>query len=419
MTLKAHRFAELYPLMEGDELMALADDIKRNGLIHPIVTFEGRILDGRNRERACFEAGVKPRFVEWTGRGSAVQYVISVNGPRRHLTADQKAAVVLRSLPLLEEEAKQRQLSGLKKGKATAGKSSSASIEANGNAGRSTELAAKAAGISRSSVDRLKRVQDRGAPELIDAVAVGQIKINDAVSVLHLPLQEQVHLVRKLRAEAKKNGTATPPKLRSISKRIQIERVRHEPLPLPSGTFRVILADPPWQYELREGDESHRGRTGYATMNLDAICAMGADVMARAQRDAILLLWTTNAFLADGSASRVVREWGFTGKTILTWAKRTADGRPQIGLGHYLRNSTEHCVIATRGGSPTVDLEAQDTLLLAPRREHSRKPDEFYALVEQVFPGSKLELFAREARPGWVAWGAEADKFTPAQGKIL
>ena len=202
----------------------------------------------------------------------------------------------------------------------------------------------------------------------------------------------------------------------------------------------MIVADPPWAYDLREEDGTHRGRTDYPTMKLWEISGLGKQVQERAAKDAVLLLWTTNAFLANGAAATVVNAWGFTGKTVLTWGKRTDDGldellagaklkwppkeraqlaaklrpilagRPRIGLGHYLRNSTEHCIIATRG-TPLVDLGAEDTLLLAPRREHSRKPDEFFALVEKVFPGSKLEMFSREARPGWAAWGAEPERF--------
>ncbi|MGA2513319.1 MAG: MT-A70 family methyltransferase, partial [Candidatus Limnocylindrales bacterium] len=92
---------------------------------------------------------------------------------------------------------------------------------------------------------------------------------------------------------------------------------------------------------------------------------------------------------------------GFEPKTILTWAK------DRMGTGDWLRGQTEHCLMCVRG-HPTVTLTNQTTLLHGPMREHSRKPDEFFTLVESLCPGSKLELFAREARPGWAAWGAEA-----------
>ena len=117
---------------------------------------------------------------------------------------------------------------------------------------------------------------------------------------------------------------------------------------------------------------------------------------------AVLWLWATNAHLED--AYGVARAWGFTPRTVLTWCK------PAIGKGNWLRGQTEHCLMASRG-KPTVVLTNQSTGLHAPIGEHSRKPDEFFEFVESLCPGSKVELFAREARRGWTSWGAEA----PAQ----
>ncbi len=104
-------------------------------------------------------------------------------------------------------------------------------------------------------------------------------------------------------------------------------------------------------------------------------------------------------------AFRVLDAWGFVEKTILTWVKN------RIGVGNWLRGQTEHCILAVRG-NPVVNLTNQGTVLHAPVREHSRKPEEFYEFVEGLCPGkSRLELFAREQRDGWVCGGAEAGKF--------
>jgi N6-adenosine-specific RNA methylase IME4 len=112
--------------------------------------------------------------------------------------------------------------------------------------------------------------------------------------------------------------------------------------------------------------------------------------------DAILWLWTTNAHLAD--AFDVLRAWGFCYKTMLTW------GKSRFGTGDWLRGQTEHCLLGVRG-RPRVRLTNQSTLLLAPARGHSQKPQEFYELVEGLCPGAKVELFARRQRPGWAAHG--------------
>jgi N6-adenosine-specific RNA methylase IME4 len=170
--------------------------------------------------------------------------------------------------------------------------------------------------------------------------------------------------------------------------------IRAEPPALPTGPFRVIVADPPWATRVRGDDPSQRRSPPYPTMTVDAICALGVGEIAHA--DSMLWLWSTNVDLP--AAFRVVEAWGFSYRTMLTWAK------PHIGVGDYLRGQTEQCLLATRG-RPTLTLTNQSTLLMAPVREHSRKPDEFYELVEALCPGSKVELFCRYPRPGWAAHG--------------
>lgn len=188
------------------------------------------------------------------------------------------------------------------------------------------------------------------------------------------------------------------------------------------GVFPCIVADPPWKYRDKVNSETlkhvHRfgygadkirGRRGaegyYPTMTMQDILAM--PVGALAPKNAHLYLWTTNAFMVEGHA--VCKAWGFTPRTVLTWAKgRVRDGRLslQIGMGSYLRNVTEHVIFAVRG-SLRCKVKNVSTLLLAPRGRHSAKPDEFYKLVENCSEGPYLELFARQRREGWSAWGNE------------
>jgi N6-adenosine-specific RNA methylase IME4 len=181
------------------------------------------------------------------------------------------------------------------------------------------------------------------------------------------------------------------------------EELRAAPVPTPRGPFRIIVCDPPWQYEKRAEDATHRGRNPYPDMSVDAICAL--PVAALAEPDAIVWLWTTNAFMR--AAYRCLDAWGFGEKTILTWVK------DRMGTGDWLRGKTEHCILAVRG-RPLVMLTNQTTELRAPLREHSRKPEEFFALVDALCPGTKLEMFSRETRAGWAAWGGEAGAFDGA-----
>jgi len=187
---------------------------------------------------------------------------------------------------------------------------------------------------------------------------------------------------------------------RHITINAAAEAIRQEPPPLPTGPFRVIVLDPPWQYQKRAEDPTHRARCPYPMMSTDEIKAL--PVPALAGEDCILWLWTTNAHMPD--AFGILDAWGFTHKTILTWAK------DRMGTGDWLRGQTEHCILAVKG-RPVVQLTNQTTLLPSPLREHSRKPEEFYALVEALCPGSKLELFARRERAGWVSHGNETSRF--------
>lgn len=162
----------------------------------------------------------------------------------------------------------------------------------------------------------------------------------------------------------------------------------------PAATeFPTIVIDPPWRYDnvaTRGAAEDH-----YPTMSQAELLAMEIP----ATRDAHLYLWVTNAFFEDGFA--LMREWGFTYKTCLTWCK------PQIGMGNYFRSTTEHVLFGVRGRLPTSRNDVP-THFVADRKRHSAKPESFYDLVESCSPGPYHEMFARRRRFGWTAWGNEA-----------
>jgi len=182
-----------------------------------------------------------------------------------------------------------------------------------------------------------------------------------------------------------------------------IAAIRAEPAPPPEGPFRVIAADPPWAYESRALDPTHRAANPYPDMAVEDIAALGVGSLAH--DDCVLWLWTTNAFMRDSYA--VLDAWGFEPKTILTWVK------DRMGTGDWLRGRTEHCHLAVKG-RPPVELTNQTTALEAPLRQHSRKPDEFYALVEALCPApedGRLEMFQREPRQGWVGHGNQIGHF--------
>jgi N6-adenosine-specific RNA methylase IME4 len=173
--------------------------------------------------------------------------------------------------------------------------------------------------------------------------------------------------------------------------------------------YGTILADPPWQFSNRTGKmapEHHRLQR-YSTMDLKGICQLPvAEVAAEASH---LYLWVPNALLPEGL--EVLRAWGFTYKTNIVWHKVRQDGGPDgRGVGFYFRNTTEIILFGIRGQIRTLDPgRTQVNIIRSQKREHSRKPDELYEIIEACSPGPFLELFARGRRPNWSQWGDQAD----------
>lgn len=183
--------------------------------------------------------------------------------------------------------------------------------------------------------------------------------------------------------------------------------------PLPTGPFGVILADPPWSFKTWSGKRGTPHRTAndhYATTETHALC----DIPVRdvAANDCALFMWVVDSHI--GEAIDLGRAWGFDIKTkAFTWVKTTKAGIPKIGMGYWTRKQTEICLMFTRGKPKRRDMGVRE-LIMAPRREHSRKPDEQYSRIDRLVAGPYLELFARQAWPGLAAWGNEVGKFDAA-----
>jgi N6-adenosine-specific RNA methylase IME4 len=175
--------------------------------------------------------------------------------------------------------------------------------------------------------------------------------------------------------------------------------------------FATILADPPWQFENRTGKMApeHKRLNRYDTMDLDGI--LGLPVRAVAADTAHLYLWVPNALVPEGL--RVMEAWGFKYKSNIVWHKVRKDGGPDgRGVGFYFRNVTELVLFGIRGKNARTLAPGrrQVNFLATQKREHSRKPDEMYDLIEACSPGPYLELFARGARREWSVWGNQADE---------
>lgn len=180
---------------------------------------------------------------------------------------------------------------------------------------------------------------------------------------------------------------------------------------LDGRRFPTILADPPWQFQNKTGKVApeHRRLSRYSTLTLEEIKSL--PVEAAVTDTAHLYLWCPNAILPYGLA--VLEAWGFQYKSNLIWHKIRKDGGPDgRGVGFYFRNVTEMILFGVRGKNARTLApgRSQVNFLATRKREHSRKPDEQYDIIESCSPGPFLELFARGERPGWAVWGNEASK---------
>lgn len=396
--MRRHPAAALFPLLEGEAFERFADRIQANGLRDPIVlvTVDGEdwILDGSNRGLACEQRGIAPRFEPYKGPtdiDSLVTYSLDKNGDgRRHLDPSVRAMIAADASKLGPGNPGDRQT----------GRSAGLMTQAE---------AGKRLGVSERLVRKAVAVRDKGTPKVKEAVMKGKLAVEAAEQVTKLPRAKQDEIAERALAKA---GQIKSGQVRALvkqeEKRAVVRKINTEQVaPAPIGPYRLIVADFPWPYDNSDQHEGSRGHIPYPAMPIEQGIALASELDKLADEDGcVLAFWTTNAFMPD--AVRMVEAWGFTWRTIFTWDKE------RDGIGTWGRGRTEHLIIAERGEVEAHTLNEVSTLLRAPRREHSRKPDEMMTLLEQHCPGPRLEMFAREPRSGWAAWGAETQKFSGA-----
>lgn len=178
--------------------------------------------------------------------------------------------------------------------------------------------------------------------------------------------------------------------------------------------FRTILADPPWQFQNRTGKMApeHKRLNRYSTMTLEEIMAI--PVAQVCDEPCHLYLWVPNALLPEGLM--VMKAWGFDYKSNLVWQKVRKDGEPDgRGVGFYFRNTTELVLFGVRGKNARTlaPARSQVNVIKSRKREHSRKPDEQYGLIESCSSAPYLEMFARGSKEGWFTWGNQAEVYEP------
>jgi N6-adenosine-specific RNA methylase IME4 len=380
-----HEVANIFPLMEGQELQVLVDGIRQNGLMDPIWAYQGKIVDGRNRYRACIEAGVDPRYREWSGCGSLASFVISLNLHRRHLSESQRSIVGARVKKLFEDEARQRQLATLKQNSTVV-----ANLPQREEPHKSREDAARSVNVSPRSIQSGIKVLEQGIPELADAVMADKIAVSAAAALVDQPAEYQQKVVQLVESGEAKSV---------VDARRLLRREEAKAAPVMDGKYRVIYADPPWNYGDKRDGHTTGAEDHYPSMTIQELCDL--PVKDLAEDNAVLFLWVTSPLLEE--CFQVIEAWGFQYKASFIWDKMLHN------LGHY--NSVRHelLLVCTRGSCLPDNPKLYDSVVSIERGEHSVKPDEFRQMIDDLYPnGARIELFARRPAPGWVVWGNEA-----------
>ncbi|WP_456622165.1 MULTISPECIES: MT-A70 family methyltransferase [unclassified Bradyrhizobium] len=444
MTLSFHPYANLFPLIEGQEFYDLAEDIRQHGLRYRIdlieVAKQFLVLDGRNRYRALvwlvstgevlgdgwgglageplsaadltdFENGsiFDTYDPDYDGE-NPLDYVLSKNLSRRHLTDDQRRIIAAELVTL---------------GKGRPGKMPQ-------SAGFSREHAAAALSTDVAGVERARTVVRRAAPEVVDAVKSGDLSVAAAAEIAAQPVERQAEIARaltrdasgKLTDEAKK---ALAPLVRELrADKIAAKRERRAEREaetgrriqqLPGSFYGVAIEDFEWHHAAwseetgSEKSPSMHYETAIDAQTPEAIVARCAERFACLAEDCILFKWVTAPHLSIGI--KVLELQGFRYVTMLVWNKeRSGEAR---GPGYWFTGEHEVVLVGVRGKVVAPATAHFRSNFSAPVGGHSEKPDNLHEIIEFHWPTTpKVEFNARRARPGWAAWGFDAPDAEPS-----
>lgn len=441
-----HPMAELFPLIMGDEFDALTADVRANGILDEIVLYEGSILDGRNRYRAGVAAGLIDYEAPLVP-GSL--FTAFEDLPDAIVKAGPLAFVASKNLFRRNLDESQRAMIGADIATMRQGERTDLAVAEHSDSGPKVSQieAAKLVQVSDRLIRRAKLVKDEGVPELVEATRMGRITVAVASAAAKLSPEQQREVVRRSESgNANIVRKVVKEGLRN-AREVQLAKKQRD---LPDKKYGIILADPEWEFTTFSVEGLDRSaRNHYPTSSTQDIAAR--DVQKISAQDCMLCLWVTD--LARGID--IMRMWGFSYVSYFVWVKdyeeividfsstdpadaeklalalgadfkKFKDGRKlhlakrvgAPGNGFWNRDRDELMLIGTRGKFVAPAMGTQgESVWFSPRPKiegtehgkHSAKPDDAHLWIERLWPNvPKIELNARQVRPGWDAWGNEA-----------
>jgi len=364
-------FKALIPPLAPEEYAQLEANIRAEGCRDPLVLWDGVIIDGHNRYEICTKHGIGFEKISKSFESRAHVRVWMRNNQkgRRNLPKAWYIELELGNKEDLIEIGKKTQ------GKRTDLLSPNDKKSLPAPVNTQKEIA-KAAGTSTGQVGMAEQVKKK-APELWEKAKQGEVSISTAY--------------KEIKKEEKKAERAA-----MIEE--QKQAIESGEMALPDGVFEVVAMDPPWNYGREYDPETSRVANPYPEMTQAELLALEPPFAD----DCVLFLWTTHAFIFD--AKQLLDSWGFTYKATMVWDKE------RIGMGAWLRMQCEFCLVGIKGKPIWNNTKWRD-IIKESRREHSRKPDAFYEMVEDITAGRRLEFFSREQRKNWQTYGNDTEKF--------
>jgi N6-adenosine-specific RNA methylase IME4 len=371
-------FKKLIPPLTADEYSQLEANCISDGIRDAILTWNGFIIDGHNRYEISQKHNLKFNTEEkyFENEVEVKEWMIRNQFGRRNLSNYQRSVLALQLEEVFSAKAKEKETER----KTTFHKSEKSNIQPI----NTIKEISKVANVSHDTIAKVKKIEAIATPEVKAKLSTGEVSINQAYQEIK---KEEKKAERDQRIEETK------------------QKIEQENLIQPDKKYHVIAIDPPWAYSEKGGFDSenydsvsNRGAVDYPTMTINQI----KEIELPAAENCVLFLWTTHAFLEDSFL--LVRQWGFEYKATLVWDK------VKMGIGRTVRMQLEFCLLAIKG-NPIIQGSSERDLIVESRREHSRKPEAFYEMVERMCIGNKLDFFSRQNRSNWDHYGADKGKF--------
>ena len=362
-------FKSLLPPLTSEEYKILEESLLVERCREPLIIWNDILVDGHNRYEICQRHGIQFRTTELEADNieDVKIWIIDNQKGRRNLTDGWKYELAQARKEIL-----------LKLGKETQGMRTDllSTIDKKLDPHNTRNEIAEDLGWSTGKVAMADKVWRDASAEIKEQVKSGELSINE--------VYKEIRKEDKIKERKKQ--------IQEIKEKIAFENNTIE------DKYDVISIDPPWNYDTKYDPETRRGIIPYPGMATDEI----AKIELPLKDNAVVFLWTTHAFIRD--AFRLIDIWGLEYKAIITWDKEI------MGIGVNIRMQCEFCLLCTKG-KPLIEGSSERDIIRESRREHSRKPESFYLMVERMTTGRRLDYFARQKRENWDVYGIETGKF--------